>query len=181
MKALALKLLNWRTKRNIKRQLSDRKRYPSYVSFRKVAIIFTVGDIAKHEAIKYFTSTMERDQKEVTVLSFLPDAAENHEFKFDYIDWTSLSNLGLINSPLVTKFINSNFDLIFHLDAENDNPVVENILSQCKGSFIVGLHNEGKEGLYDFMIKPGAGKELREIVDEVYFYTKELKRNDRTA
>ena len=181
MKALALKLLNWRTKRNLRKSVSEQKRNPSYVHSKKIAVTFTVEGIAKHEAIKHFIKTLEGDQKEVTVLSFLPADTENFEFKFDFIDWSSVSTFGQIASSLVTKFTDSKFDLIFHLDAENKNPVIENILSQCKKSFIVGLYNEGKEDLYDLMLRPGAGKGMQEIVEEVYLYTKELKQNDTTA
>lgn len=181
MKALALKLLIWRTKRNLKRSASEQKRNVSYVQSNKVAIVFTVEDIFKHEAIKYFLKILEKDNKQITVLSFLPESGENYEFKFDYIDWGVLSNFGQINSPPVSKFVESKFDLIFHLDTGNNNPIIENILSQCSQSFIVGLHKNGKENLYDLMIKPAAGKEMQQIVDEVYFYTKELKKNDTTA
>lgn len=182
MKALALKLLIWRTKRNLKRSASESKRNPSYVNSKKTGILFTVEDLSKHEAIKYFVKVLEKDQKEVTVLSFLPGDVENYEFKFDYLDWSSLTNFGQINSPLATKFIDSDFDMIFHLDKGNGSPIIENILSRCSKSFKVGLfNNEGKEDLYDLMIRPGTGKGMQEIVEEVYLYTKELKQNDTTA
>lgn len=181
MKALALKLLIWRTKRNLNSSVSKQKNNPSYVRAKKIAIIYTVEDVFKHEAIKYFVKTLEKEQKEVAILSFLPEGAENYEFKFDFIDRNVLSSFGQINSPLVSKFIDADYDFIFHLDTGNDNPIIENVLSQCKKSFIVGLYNEGKENLYDLMIKPGADKEIQQIIDEVHFYTKELKQNDTTA
>jgi hypothetical protein len=82
--------------------------------------------------------------------------------------------MGKIKSESVDKFINTKFDFLFHMDIEKNNPIIENILSQSKASCRVGLYKEGKEALYELMLRHDSGKEIKAIVDEVYYYTKEL-------
>lgn len=174
MKALAIKFLTWHTKKNIKRSASVEKENIAFAQSKKIAIIFSAEDIFKHEAMKHFVNLLEKENKEVTVLSYLPLSAENYEFRFDYIDLNALTSLGKIKSESVDKFINTKFDYIFHMDKENDNPIIENILSQCRALCRVGLYKEGKEALYEIMLKPNPENDMKSIVDEVYYYTKEL-------
>lgn len=174
MKSLAIKFLTWHTRTNIKRSSSVKKGNIAFSQSKKIAIIFSAEDIFKHEAIKHFVSLLEEEKKEVTVLSYLPISAENFEFRFDYVDLTALTSLGKIKSESVDKFVNTKFDFVFHMDKENDNPIIENILSQCKALCRVGLYKEGKEALYELMLKPDPEKDMKSIVDEVYYYTKEL-------
>lgn len=174
MKALAIKLLIWHTKHFIRKSTSIKRKNIAFAESKKIAIIFSIKDLSKHEAIKHFVNLLEKEKKELTVLAYLPPLAENFEFRFDYVDLNSLSNMGKIKSESVDKFINTKFDFLFHMDTEKNNPIIENILSQSKASCRVGLYKEGKEALYELMLRHDSGKEIKAIVDEVYYYTKEL-------
>lgn len=174
MKALAIKLLIWHTKNFIRKSTSIKRKNIAFAESEKIGIIFSIDNLSKHEAIKHFVSLLEKEKKVVSVLAYLPPAAENFEFRFDYINMDSLSNLGKIKSESVDKFIDTKFDFLFHMDIEKNNPIIENILSQSKASCRVGLYKEGKEALYELMLRHDSAKEIKGIVDEVYYYTKEL-------
>lgn len=174
MKAIAIKLLIWHTKNFIRKSTALKRKNIAFAESKKIGIIFSVNDLSKHEAIKHFVNLLEKDNKEVSVLAYLPPSTENFEFRFDYINIDSLSNLGHIKSESADKFIDTKFDFLFHMDVEKNNPIIENILSQSKASCRVGLYKEGKEALYELMLRHDSGKEIKGIVDEVYYYTKEL-------
>lgn len=182
MKALiALKFLAWRTKQNLREgNVKIRKNVP-YSQSQNIGILFTVTDKEKHEVIKHFIHLLEKDHKQVKTLTFLETGKENYEFRFDFFEQKDISLSGKINSTLVEDFIAKEFDFLYHLDLDVANPAMENILSLSRARCRIGLYKKDKEPFYELMLQPKPGKGLKEVVEEVYHYTKELTKNDTVA
>lgn len=182
MKALiAQKLLAWRTKQNLKEgNVRTRNNIP-WSQSQNIGILFTVTDKEKHEVIKHFIHLLEKDHKQIKALTFLDKGKENFEFRFDFFEIKDISLSGKIESSLVADFIAKEFDFLYHLDLGMVHPAMENILSLSKARCRIGLYRKDKEPFYELMLQPKPGKSLKEVVEEVYHYTKELTKNDTVA
>lgn len=182
MKRFALKFLVWRTKHNLKSSYFIKRSNVSYPLSKKVGVIFSVKDIKKHEGIKHLVHILEQDKKEVTVLSYLGKGKENFEFRFDYFSLKDLSFFGQIKSESVNSFINTKFDFIFHIDPDDENILIDNILVQSKAAFRIGTCMQvDKSALYELIYKPRQERDFKEIVEEVLNYTKALTKHDTNA
>ena len=175
MKSIALNFLKWKIKKNLGKPSSKRKNIP-YSSAQTVGVLFSVADLEKHEAIKHFVHLLEKDKKNVTVLSYLGEQKENFEFRYDYFNLADLSFFGQLKSESAEKFAKQKFDFLFHLDPIATNPLMDYILSECKALCRVGIKSGEQNAVYELVIKPEQDKTILEIVEEVYRYTKALSK-----
>ena len=163
--------LKWRTNSALKKNRSLRASVP-YKQAQSVGILFTVEDKQKHQDIKEFIHQLEQDGKKVQVLEFLPNKKENYEFMFDFFTLKDLNLWGSLTSTIASKFAETPFDYLFHVD-QQPNPLVQYLLSSCKAHCRIGRYHENDCGFYELMIEQNGT--TKGLIDSMYKYTKKLK------
>ncbi len=165
-------LLSYKTKSYLKKNVSPRTSM-GYDSVKDIGLIFTIGSKAKHEVIKSFIKSLENDGKKVHVLAFLPKKEENHEFLFDFFTEKEVSFWGSINSDKVSVFANKSFDYLFYVD-DQSNMLIKNVLAMSKAKCRVAPFDENNEDCCEMMVQAPASGGIKNLVDEMYKYTKLL-------
>jgi hypothetical protein len=160
-----------RTESALKKNKTVRSSMP-YKQAGSIGIIFTVEDKQKHEAIKEFISQLERDEKKVQVLEFLPEKKINHEFKFDFFTIKDISFWGDLNAANALKFIDTPFDYLFCIDKES-NPQILHVLARSKAHCRVGRFTDSENQYFEFMIEQNGTTEG--LIKAMYNYTSQLR------
>lgn len=168
---MRLKFLEWRTKLALKKNDAVRATIP-YEASKYIGILFSVEDDLKHQQVKDFIAKLHKDGKEVRILEFLPMKKDNPEFMFDFFTISDLNFWGMIKSPTAEKFKNSNFDYLFNIDTKS-NPLVLNLLANCKAHCRVGRYEEKSSSFFDLMIETNGTTQA--LIDNMYLYTKKLR------
>lgn len=170
---LTKKLLNYKT-RGLAKKNSFPRTSMQYNQVNLVGLIFTIGSKEKHESIKSLVKRLEEDGKKVVVLAFLPKKQENHEFLFDFFTEKEVSFWGKINSDKVSSFAKQPFDYLFYIDQES-NLLIRNVLAMSKAKCRISTYDEQNSQYSEMMVQvPGKGASIKQLVDEMYRYTKLL-------
>jgi hypothetical protein len=144
----------------------------SYNKARTVGIIFSAGDTDKHDKLKKFVRMIEKDGKSVEVISFLQKDQHNHEFLFDFFQEEDVSFWGKFKSKNIQRFIDMEFDYLFHVDLE-PNTHIEHVLAKSSAKCRIGSYKEQKCDFYEMMIKTN-NNSIEELINQLYHYTKSL-------
>jgi hypothetical protein len=168
---MKLNLLKYRTKLYLKKNRSRRSSLP-YGSAKTAGIIFTVEDKQKHFAVKDFIKRLEGDGKHTQVLEFLPDHAENFEFKFDFFMAKDISFLGALQSENAIQFSEAPFDFLFYLDL-TPNPMILHLLARSNAKCRVGGFWEDGDKYLDLMVN--AVPNTPALLDALYKYVREIR------
>lgn len=171
MVVLKNKLVRFRSYMSLKK-VHVRRESVGYRNANVVGIIFSAGDLAKHENIKRLVRMLENDGKKVKVISYLPRKKENHEFLFDFFRYEDVSIWGHFKSENINRFIGMPFDYLFHVD-ESPNIYIEQALAKSAAKCRIGAYMEKKSHYYEMMVKTQTS-DIQELVDQLYFYTKSL-------
>jgi hypothetical protein len=154
------------------KKVNARRETIGYDKARTVGIIFSVGNMNKHDNIKKFVRLLENDGKKVDVLTFLGKEQDNHEFLFDYFREDDVSFWGHFKTGNINRFIEKEFDYLFHVDLET-NPLIEHVLARSLAKCRIGAYKENKSDFYEMMVKTN-GDSIGELINQLYYYTKSL-------
>lgn len=168
---MRLKFLNIRTRSALKRNKAVRSTIP-YQAASQIGIIFTVEDKMKHQQVKEFIARLQQDGKDVQVLEYLPKKKDNPEFMFDFFTAQDLTFWGKINNSTADKFCRINFDYLFNIDTQS-NPLILNLLANCKAHCRVGRFQEKSSPFFELMIETNGS--IQGLIDHMYEYTKKLR------
>ncbi|MTI30922.1 DUF6913 domain-containing protein [Xanthovirga aplysinae] len=146
--------------------------YKKYEDTQKIGILFSSIDLDKHDKIKNLVKKLKKDGKTISILSFVDKGRENHGFDFDYYTKEDFSLFGKVISENVQKFIDEEFDLLYHIDLE-ENPWVTSLMAQSKAKCRVGRHSETFDSFYELMLAIKK-EEVSELIDQMYYYTNNL-------
>jgi hypothetical protein len=137
-----------------------------------VGLIFSVEDKQKHFIVKEFIKKLEQDGKIIQVLEYLPEKADNFEFKFDFFTAKDFSFWGNMTSSPAIQFSEAPFDFLFYIDL-NPNVLVLHLLARSKAKCRVGPYFDDGQLYLDLMIESVANTQA--LVDGMYRYTSILK------
>ncbi len=168
---MKLSFLQYRTKRFLKKKPPARASVP-YKNARTLGIIFTVEDKQKHFAVKEFIKRLEGDGKHVQVLEFLPDKAENYEFRYDFFMEKDVSFWGNVESANAVQFADGPFDYLFYLDI-TPNPFILHLLARSHAKCRVGRYWDEGDQYLDFMVN--AVPNTPALLEVLYKYVSQIR------
>jgi len=171
MSTLKNSILNFRIGRALKNEKQVR-RSVGYEKAQRFGVIFTAGDVRKHDFIKSFIKRLEADGKTVETLSFVGENQENHEFLFDFFSEKDFTFFGGLKSEAVRRFIETPFDYLFHVDME-PNAYAEYVMAKSAALCRVGYYRERKNIAYEMMVKTKEHN-IEELINQLYHYTSSL-------
>lgn len=168
MNSLKKLFVDYRTRSEIKKK--HKKPFTGFEKAKRIGILFTVEDKEKHETIKELIKDLEKNNKKVTTLTFLPKGKENYDFLFDYFTAKEFDFSGKIKSAAAIDFITEPFDFLFYLDLQ-PNLYTKYILSASKAKCRAGIYHEELERSLEFMFKEkDQQSDLKDIINNLYYY-----------
>ena len=163
-------VINFKNRALLKKE-KDRQNL-GYKNAKLVGILFIGGNPEKEAAVQSLKLALEADGKEVKLLKFQKiDKAQ--EMELPCFDSKSFGLFGQIQSLAVKEFCEQKFAYLFHLDI-NSNPYTNFVLVNCEADCRVGIHSQGNESYYDFMIKKEDNLGQQELFKRMLEYTKIL-------
>lgn len=169
------KFIAYHTRRALKKPHADRHSV-NYDTAERVGIFFSSETPQKHEQIKQFKKKLEAEGKTVQVLTFLPKEAENFGFEYDYFSEEDFSFFGMLKSEAALAFCKQKFDYLFHIDLDNEHPMLSYLLAHSQAKNRIGHFSELTKDHYELMISLQEEK-LADLIDQMYRYTKILSTN----
>lgn len=162
------------------RELRQIKRKPqtlSLESVRSIGILYDATENENYEVVKNYVRELRELKKEVLALGFV-DQKELPNMRFSKLglDFFTRKNLNWYfkpSHPMVTKFINADFDILIFLNIEQLLPL-KYIAAATQAKFKIGKYDAKNAAFCDFMIKTNEQVTLPKFIDLVNNYLKVL-------
>ncbi len=145
---------------------------PSYEQSQSIGIIYTFEGDKKEETIDMLLNTLG-ENKHVDVLCFM-DMREITSSKHPSFHIEQLNNWGKIDSEEATKFSETSFDYLIHLDFEM-NEIMKSLLNRTKAKCRVGFYSEKAEQYYELMIGINKSAGTTNFAEQIIKYIKSIR------
>jgi hypothetical protein len=171
------KILSYKVKRGQKKSKFLHQAYP-YNKLKKVGVIFSIGDLKKHEAVKKFIKILKADGIEVKTLAYKPKDTQNFEFYFDFFEDKDLGFFGKIENPYFQSFLNEKLEYLFCLD-DALNLYMQYLLVHSKSDTRIGAYQlvEDQASFFELMIKPKKSGDTNILIEEIIHYVRKISGN----
>ncbi|MBS1765546.1 MAG: hypothetical protein JSS90_11325 [Bacteroidetes bacterium] len=163
------------------RELQKHPHTPRTLSFndaRTIGILYDATIERNYETVKAYVKHLRDDfKKDVLALGYY-DGKELPPMRFSKLglDFFTQKNLNWHfkpSHPMVSKFVNVDFDYLICLNIERNIPL-KYISAVTKAGFKIGRYEKSSQGLYDFMISVNGNVLLPQFIDLVNNYLKHI-------
>jgi hypothetical protein len=145
-----------------------------YNDAKKIGILYSVTDLAKHELVKSFIKELEAAGKAVEVYTFLDKGKENFEFRYEFFEAADFGIFGKLASESLSKFIEKPFDFLFLIDLI-PNIYMNYILARSKAKCRVGKYFPEQANYFELMINLAENQNQEQgLIAQIKHYTKEI-------
>src|SRR5690606_16218387 len=167
------------------RELQKHPRTARTISFsaaRTVGILYDATVERNYETVKAYVKHLRDDfKKDVLALRYY-DGKELPPMRFSKLglDFFTQKNLNWHfkpSHPMVSKFINIDFDYLICLNIDRSIPL-KYISAVTKAGFKIGRYEKSSQGLYDFMISVNGNVTLPQFIDLVNNYLKHIGKSE---
>lgn len=160
------------------RELRNHVRNPRTISFdsaKSIGILYEGTENEDYELVKSYVKELRDQKKEVLALGFV-DQKELPNMRFSKLglDFFTRKNLNWHLKPvhpMVTKFINGDFDILIFLNIEKSLPL-KYVAAATKAKFKIGKYDRKNSKYCDFMIKTEEQVQLKQFIELVNQYLK---------
>lgn len=160
------------------REWRNHVRKPHTVAFddaKSIGIIYDATDNDDYELVKNYVKELRDQKKEVLALGFVnQDELPNMRFSKLGLDFFTRKNLNWYfkpSHPMVSKFIDGDFDILIFLNVENMLPL-KYVAAATKARFKIGKYDSKNSRYCDFMIKTEEHIPLKQFINLVNQYLK---------
>jgi hypothetical protein len=166
------------------REMQKHHRTTRTISFndaRTIGILYDATVERNYEIVKAYVKHLRDDfKKDVLALGFF-NGPELPPMRFSKLglDFFTSKNLNWHfkpSHPMISKFVNVNFDYLICLNVDKCMPL-KYISAATKAGFKIGRYEKGLAGLYDFMISVKGNVTLPQFIDLVNNYLKHIGKN----
>lgn len=171
MLAITKKIISYRLPSIIKQGSIERSNIVDYKEAHEIGVLATLYNYEKQQMIRAFIEQLQADDKKVKVLCYDTRKEKTKIFGFDTFTKRDISFGGKFSNSDVIDFIGMKFDFLFHVDFESD-VIMNKILALSQAHCRIGRYSEDQTAFYELMID---AKDMDELYDEMYRYTKILK------
>ena len=160
------------------REIRNHVRKPHTVPFedvKTIGILYEATDEQNYELVKSYVKEIRDQKKDVLALGYI-DQKELPNMRFaklglDFFTRKSLNwHLRPVH-PMVTKFMNADFDILIFLNIDKSIPL-KYIAASAKAKFKIGKYDRKNSRFCDFMIKTEEHIPLKQFIELVNQYLK---------
>ena len=165
----------------LQQEVRNSKRQAAVISFsdaRSIGILYDATQDQDYELIKNYVKDLRGFSKDVLALGYynrreLP-GTRYMKLGLDFFTQKALNWKHKPSHPIVTNFINREFDILICMNLDRSIPI-RYVASMAKAQFKIGIYDPQCERIFDFMIKVEEKPSLKILVDQVNHYIKLIK------
>ena len=158
------------------REMRGHKRNPRTLSFdeaKRIGIVYEATEEKNYELVKNLVKDLRDQKKDVLALGYV-DLKELPAMRFaklglDFFTKKDLTWYMKPNHPMVSKFIQQDFDILINLDIEKCFPV-NYVAALTKANFKIGRYDKKNSHFCDFLIKTDENTSLKQFIEHVNHY-----------
>ena len=173
---LRLAVGKYKFQQEIKNFIRERK-VMSMKDAKRIGLLYNATEPEDFEIVKTYVKKLLADKKEVTSLGFVDKkelpANQFAKLGLDFFTRKNLNWYMVPNSPLVTNFINEEFDIIINLNIGMCFPL-QYISAISKAKYRVGQYDLKNAIYYDLMIHTPKNETLEHFIKETDFYLNKI-------
>ncbi len=168
----------------LQKEIRNLNRQASVVPFndaKSIGILYEATQDRDYELIKNYVKDLRSYSKDVLSLGFYnrKELPETRYMKLglDFFTLKSLNWKMKPGHPIVTNFMNREFDILICMNLDRSIPI-RYVASLTNARFKIGRYDPVCSRIFDFMIKVEEKPELRIMIEQVNYYLK-LIRNEK--
>ena len=158
-KILSMRIKYWLRKNKTTRSTT------AYSNVVSVGVVFCILEETLLININSFIHKLQKDNKQVTVLAYLPNNMEQYNYPYNYFTPENISFWGRFKNSEATNFMHQSFDYLLHLD-DKQSTVVRGILAQSNAKCRIGKYANTSNPYYELMIN----SQKKDYLQEMYNY-----------
>ncbi|HMT29536.1 MAG TPA: hypothetical protein PKD91_09685 [Bacteroidia bacterium] len=149
-----------------------------FESAKSIGILYDATEDKDYELIKNYVRDMRALSKDVIALGYynrkeLPNT-RFMKLGLDFFTQKSLNWKSKPIHPIVTNFMNREFDILISLNLDNGIPL-QYVSSMTQAKFKIGRFDRNNYSIFDFMIKVEANTTLKQMIGQVDHYLNLIK------
>lgn len=161
--------------RQLKQNLFEREPVDFDLS-QTIGILFNASLPQQREGAKQLAKQLKAKGKKTKLMAFLDEKEQQANFDFKHFSRKELDLLGRPKSTMVDDFINTPFDFLINLDAQEHLPLTY-ISARSKAQVRVGPYTN-KTYCFDFMIETKKEDDLQQFINQLNYLL--IRLNSRT-
>lgn len=169
----------------LQKEILKQQRKSEVVTFeqaRNIGILYDATAESDYELIKNYVRDMRGLSKEVIALGYY-DQKELPNTRFmklglDFFTQKALNWKMKPVNPIVTNFINKEFDILICLNLDRCIPL-RYVSSLTRARFKIGRYDQSSAPIFDFMIKADGAITLKQMIEQVNHYLKLIKNENQ--
>src|ERR1017187_3796836 len=170
-------LANRKFQQEIKGFHRDRK-VMSMKDAKRIGLLYNATESEDFEIVKTYVRKLLADKKEVTSLGFVDKkelpANQFAKLGLDFFTRKNLNWYMVPDSPLVTNFINEDFDILINLNIGACFPL-QYISADRKAKYRVGQYDIKNAIYYDLMIHTPKNETLKHFIEQTDYRSEERR------
>jgi hypothetical protein len=144
---------------------------------KSIGVLYNATEIEDFEIVKTYVRNLLADKKEVTSLGYVDKkelpANQFAKLGLDFFTRKNLNWYMVPNSPLVTNFINEDFDILINLNIGACFPL-QYISAISKAKYRVGQYDIKNAIYYDLMIHTPKNETLKHFIEQTDYYLNQI-------
>jgi len=158
-------------------------RKPEVVSFdeaSKIGLLYDATNERDSDSVKnYVKSVRAAHKKDILAMGYvdkktLPQS-QFAQFRIDFFTRKDLNFKMIPSNPVVTNFINEQFDILINLNSGKCFPL-QYIAAMSKAKFRVGRYTTSGSSYYDMMIKLTGEPAIKNVLEEIEHFLRVIKK-----
>jgi hypothetical protein len=177
-KKIRVKLGNFRFLNEVK----NLKRRPEVVGFteaKKIGLLYDATDQYNFEVVKAYVKNVRNQQKDILALGYVDkkQLPQNQfaQFGIDFFTRKQLNWQMIPTTTIVRNFINEKFDILINLNNGKCFPL-QYIAAVSQARFRVGRFDKKNVQCYDMMIDTKGEPGIKDFIEEVENYLRQIKK-----
>jgi hypothetical protein len=168
----------------LQKEIRKNKRKAEVITFEKaydIGILYDATTDSDYELIKNYVRDLRAMTKDVVSLGYY-DRKELPNTRFmklglDLFTKKALSWKMKPADPLVTNFVNRNFDILICLNLTGSIPL-RYVSSMTKAKFKIGKYDPSSVNIYDLMIMVENNTSLKQMIEQTGHYLKQIRNEE---
>lgn len=177
MKKIKLKLANWLLRKRQK-SFKRRKAVFNFDTAQTVGVLFSLDETQSHQTIKKFLDFLADKKLQTFTLAYCPEKEIPDNYigvsRINVFTSKDLNWIYIPTDPMIEKFINKPFDILFDLTPSDQFPpkYVNNL---SKAHFKIGRESTSDKE-HDMMFRINKNHDLQYFIDQIIYYISRINK-----
>ncbi len=173
----------WLGNQRFLRDVKKVERKPGIISFddaMRIGILYDATDERDSDTVKNYIKTVRANfKKDIMALGYVDrNAVGKNQYAQVGLDFFTKKDLNFSmrpTNPIVSNFINEEFDILINLDYGKSYPL-RYISGLSKARFKVGRYNNSNSVYFDMMVKLTGDPPIKTVIEEIEHFLRLIKR-----